>query len=1469
MADSNTPPGEDEKQILARKDDALNPTRRAEVPGHEAEQSSNTADPVEKPETSVKTRSDSPPIPKEPSVQADELPKCETAQENKLEDNDDGINKGQPPQHGDAAGFAVEVEAINPDTVESSQPVDKNPTSASHNYGGEDKDEGVRRDETSAEEDTDPFDSGNRLSRPRTGSHSKRRSSSAESSDDDSSDSKSHLNNDGSNSIHSDDEHEGTNIEVPHATTSTSDMVLSNRDIGQSRDFRRAMMLGQTGSIDDLNRAVDVADMATPQDHLDRAGWLSILEAITLGQTGSIDDLNRAIEVADIAVDAMPQDHPDRAGWSSILGAMMLGQTGLIDDLNRTVEVTDMAVDAMPQDHPDRAGWSSILGAMTLGQTGLIDDLNRAIEVADMAVDAIPQDHPDRAGWLSILGVMLRMQFERTSSINDLNRAIEVADMAVDAAPQDYPDRAGSLGILGAMLGMRFERTGSINDLNRAIEVTDMAVDAAPQDYPDRAGWLSNLGNLLGRRFERTSLINDLNRAINVADMAVDTAPQDYPDRASWLSNLGNLLGIRFNRTDSINDLNRGINVADMAVAAIPQDHPNRAGCLSNLGSLLGMRFERIGSIDDLNRAIDITDMAVAAIPQDYPNRAACLNNLGNWLGRRFERTGSIDDLNRAIDVADMAVVAVPQDHPNRASWLNNLGNWLGMRFERTNLIDDLNRAVDITDMAVAAIPQDHPNRATCLNNLGNWLGRRFERTGSIDDLNRAVNVADMAVAAISQDHPNRVGYLNNLGNWLGKRFERTGSIDDLNRAIDITDMAVAAIPQDHPYRATCLNNLGNWLGRRFEQTGSIDDLNRAVDVADIAVEAVPQDYPDRVSYLSNLGNLLGMRFERTGSIDDLNRAIDVADIAVDTVPQDHPGRATYLNNLGNWLGRRFEHTGSMDDRNYALSSYKDGWRCHTAPPYIRIRLARQAANILTLQLNWEESSQLLQDAVNLLPTVSPRSLQHTDKQHMLADFAGLASMAAATTLNAGKDAYHALRLLELGRGVIAGLLMEMRGDISDLKQGHPNLADEFTSLRDELDAPVDRTTSRISTDNIPSWESQARRRREADQKFSELITRIRGQPGFQNFLLPPTADELMAATDLGTIVVINVSLYRCDALLVKPDRIWELPLPRLRHSDIKEKAMGSPSADVLEWLWQTTASPILDELGFRETPTGEWPHIWWIPTGLMSRLPLHAAGHHYVNSSDTALYRVISSYSPSIKSLVYARQNAMYKSLDDASQKALLVSMRTTPGNSDLNPCDLRFAEEEVKLLDTLLPPSTSRVKVQQPHRGDVLDSLSTCTIFHFAGHGISDPLDPSKSCLLLDDWVKTPLTFENLAELRLYLKSPWLAYLSACSTGANQAANLQDEVIHLVSACQLAGFPHVVGSLWEVDDEYSVDAAREVYMTLRREGWNNEAVALGVHNAANFLRGKTSGISWGDGYAIREEGNPSVWAAYIHVGP
>ncbi|WZH45889.1 TPR [Fusarium acuminatum] len=183
--------------------------------------------------------------------------------------------------------------------------------------------------------------------------------------------------------------------------------------------------------------------------------------------------------------------------------------------------------------------------------------------------------------------------------------------------------------------------------------------------------------------------------------------------------------------------------------------------------------------------------------------------------------------------------------------------------------------------------------------------------------------------------------------------------------------------------------------------------------------------------------------------MDDLNGAIEVAEMDVEATPLDHMDRASYLSNLGRYLDKRYERTSSMGGLTRSLSSFKEVWDCPGTPTSIRIRLGLSAAGTYASRSNWEESSQLLEKTV-------PRSSSHNDREHMLADFVGLASPTAAVALNAGRDAYHALKLLELGRGIIANLLMDMRGDISDLKQRQSGLADELVSLQDELDSPAD-----------------------------------------------------------------------------------------------------------------------------------------------------------------------------------------------------------------------------------------------------------------------------------------------------------------------------------------------------------------------------------------------------------------------------
>ncbi|KAL9122176.1 MAG: hypothetical protein Q9187_001266 [Circinaria calcarea] len=935
--------------------------------------------------------------------------------------------------------------------------------------------------------------------------------------------------------------------------------------------------------------------------------------------------------------------------------------------------------------------------------------------------------------------------------------------------------------------------------------------------------------------------MTDLEVAIEIAREAVHATPEDHPDRAGLLNSLGNRLRDRYLRTGAMADLEEAIQTAREAVHATPKDHPSRAGRLNNLGIRIRDRYLRTGAMADLEEAIPIAREAVHATPEDHPDRAGQLHNLGAQLGDRYSRTGAMADLEEAIQITREAVHATPEDHPDRAGRLNNLGARLRDRYSRTGAMADLEEAIEIARKAVHATPKDHPDRARHLNNLGVIFGDRYLRTGAMADLEEAIEIARKAVHATPEDHPGRAGYLYNLGNRFGDRYLRTGAMADLEEAIEIAREAVYATPEDHFDRAKLLNSLGARLGDKYSRTGAMADLEEAIEIAQEAVHTTPEDHPDRAGLLNNLGNRLGDRYLKTGAVADLEKAIQIAREAVHATPEDYPDRARHLNNLAARLGDRYSRTGAMADLEKVVLYYQSALHQSNSPTIARILAGKEVLRFCVFTSDWQQAYKDSTIAVNLIPKLALRSLENSDKQHLLSMVVGLACNLTAVALQVQEAPSVAVKLLEQGRGVLATSLEEIRTDILDLQGRHPELADQFVSLRDELEPPVTRNNTLFTDDNRKSsLQARASRRYDAGKELDKLIFDIRKRPGFKDFLLPPSEKEMQAAARCGPIVVINVSEYRCDALLVEQHQIRSLALPHLNSKDIEKKTQRGRlgSREILEWLWDAIANPILDALGFTQPPSGEsWPHVWWIPTGPLSKFPLHAAGRHGEGSTQTVLDRVMSSYSSSIKAIIHGRRSRIPEPTQSVQPQALLVAMRDTPGHRTLPS-----ATDEVAIVHHLYKSMALDPVEPGRHKQDIVSQLPNCKIFHFAGHGRTHESDPSQSDLLLEDWESDRLTVANLLEMNLRERSPFLAYLSACGTGRINDERFVDESIHLISACQLAGFRHVIGTLWEVDDDLCKDMAKITYEEIKegiKDGrMTDESVCRGLHKATRELR-------------------------------
>ncbi|KAF3240401.1 hypothetical protein TWF192_009495 [Orbilia oligospora] len=1212
-------------------------------------------------------------------------------------------------------------------------------------------------------------------------------------------------------------------------------------------------------------------------------------------------------------------------------------------------------------------------------KTGAVEDLQNAINRTEEVLSGTDINSPNYALNLKNLITMLIKKYKCTDSLEDLSQAIIRAEEMVTLThcdqEQQFLDlfrlkgtKARCTGVFEELIEAKvmwetitatdtlvgnylttYERTGNKQDLQ-------MAVAAIPHDQPTRPHIKAKLVELLRARFKETGDTNEL-------QMTLTMLPNGHPIRPYALKELASSFKTKFKKTEDPGDLNMCIKTAEEAMAIMPHDDiRGRTATSVVLADSLQSRFERSPTEDmaDLEMAIKILEENSILSPHDSSHRPVILSVLASALYTKGKWTNNLDCLQMAIKLSEEGLAAKPPHGLFRESQKRNLAIYIHGRYEKTRDLNDLQRSIKLVGEALESFNRyyEHSNansnatdvdvgnpRASCLGNLATYLYTRYDLTGNLDDLELAIKTSKKAIATVSPESSSYLGWQINLAVFLRERHLRTGNFDDLRMSIHIGEELIRR--DNNPARAAALIALIMAFHVRFDQTGNLDDLDKAIKLSEEAI-ATTVDQFHKAGLLNNVVGFYKERFKYTASIENLNVAVQKAEEVVALTADNNTEKETFLASLATALCSRFIETHNSGDFQKALYYFREVVQLTTAAPRSRIESADLATLMLAGNKMWSEASQMIEVAVELLPLTVSRELKHRDQQHNLKRYPGLSSRAASIALNAGKDAYDAVKLLELGRSVMTGLRLGSRSDLTELQLEHPDIAAKFEKLRDILDSPTSGTFDSAviydgtALDAAPNFRRKNNQRFDANLEFNKTIDQIRLLPNFENFLCPPAPSDLMTAASLGPVIIINISEYRCDAFLAEQHTIRSLPLPNLLQKDINKHAEFMQSIrsahrlcsdtlrqmfQMLEWLWDAAVGPILDALGFSSTLTNEddeWPRIWWIPTGQLSLLPLHAAGYHLPGSTKTALDRVVSSYSSPIKALLYSRQSSQ-KITEFTPGKTLLVSMDKTSGQSDLP-----YAAEEVKILHGLLPSrlTTATIKLEQPNKQDVLDHLEDCTIFHYAGHGESNPLEPEKGSLLINDWQTNPLTVEHLSELNFRQKSsaPWLAYLSACSTSDSNAEELHDESINLVTACQLAGFQHVVGSLWEVSDKYSVTAAEEVYKTIIAEDGkaiDGKRVSLGVHRATRRLRELTGGVTGNRvtasrtespvppeeiddegcakecvgsilesprgivdegnesrdsrklrpfGYEKTEEvtvGNPFIWAAYVHVGP
>ena len=469
------------------------------------------------------------------------------------------------------------------------------------------------------------------------------------------------------------------------------------------------------------------------------------------------------------------------------------------------------------------------------------------------------------------------------------------------------------------------------------------------------------------------------------------------------------------------------------------------------------------------------------------------------------------------------------------------------------------------------------------------------------------------------------------------------------------------------------------------------------------------------------------------------------------------------------------------------------------------------------------------------------------------------------------KDAVTVINALEKGRSIFWDRLINRKGEVVDLAEKHEELASRYRDLRIRLEQ-----TAQLDDD----FKDQPQDKFLLGSEMNDVVAKIRQQDGFKDFLLPPLEpSKLQAYGAYGPVVMLVAGPGGGCALVTSTDSIFILPLRKYsmeackRYFELLRQALDlacylqdqTRAADllyqVLTWLWESAAEPVLNRLGF----VGSWdpsegpPHLWWITCGWVNSFPLHAAGDHLrrlrTNEPCTVMDRVISSYSPTLKALMYSRtrMQELVKQSNTTTEPptALLAAMEET-----IDRPNLEDAVREVKCVQPILEPQfhIRSFTNPPPTRKDIVTNLRKCTIAHLACHSEADPSDPLRSKILLQDWGPKPLRVGFI--MRMDMENCQLAYLSACETAVTKDEKLAEEGLHISGAFQMAGVPNTVATWWEINDQEAVAVAEGFYGRLKDEGGR-----IDVGRAAGALRGAL--------VEMRDAGvSPLVWGSYVHFG-
>ncbi|MFD0508935.1 CHAT domain-containing protein [Streptomyces chiangmaiensis] len=706
------------------------------------------------------------------------------------------------------------------------------------------------------------------------------------------------------------------------------------------------------------------------------------------------------------------------------------------------------------------------------------------------------------------------------------------------------------------------------------------------------------------------------------------------------------------------------------------------------------------------------------------------LAGLGHALIRLYPAvplTGLADEVVRLVRRA--------MDHARRGTTMSSdtiiqIMETLGIAYQRGIRSDAglLVEGIDLGRRLLASLSPDHPDSQDAACDLGNLFALLYEETSDPGCLGHALELNRSVLDRMPPEDPAYAGTVYNVLSTVAKSDDAVPDAE-LDDAVDLGLSTLRRLPLKGLPRADISAIVSHLLRRRHLRGRPGNDLDQAIALARDAVASVPPS--DRVPLDSYRAFYRALEAKhRSGKAPGaLDEAIDVARHAVRATSSGHFDLGAMLNNR---YADAADDARDEADLRAAVAAFQAAASDPATDLRTQVTSAWYAGRNLAVLGDWAAAASALETAIGLLPRLAGRRRPYTEKPgRLLGELSPMVSIAASCAIAAGSP-HMALQHVENGRGVLFAETTVLRNGADDLYTKAPELADDLSTLSGQLETATDAESRSVLN---ATWD--------------RTIAQIRRVPGFEGFLASQTAADLMAQAPKDPVVILIHSIHRSDALIVTTDHLRHVPLTDLtmdsfrRHSsnlfESQEAAQSSSAAErrqaerqlglELAWIWETITEPVLEAVGFTSTTeksADTLPRLWWCPTGLLSFLPLHAAGRR--PDGPGVADHCISSYTPSLRAL---RGMPRWKGITD--EDLLVVALPRTPGYGDLP-----MAGHEASQLMAQFP-GCALLMGPAATRQRVTGRLTHHSCVHFACHGDYLPQSSDAGGLRLHDGTLT----------------------------------------------------------------------------------------------------------------------------------